>query len=436
MIGVKLRPSQVEAISVAKGYRGFGLFAEQRVGKTLMGLRVVQYRKPRRLLIGCPLRAIKVWEKAISENPIVDDRGEPAEIKILNLEQIHIQRARLRKWLQAESLNSMFVLDEAHRIKRKGSKISRAARNVAWLRSKGKPPRARATYRLALTGTPIAQGVQDAWAIFDFINPEIFGTWEEFEEKHIVYGGFKNKKIVGYRNKKLVHRKIHENSYRVTLREAQGEGSRYIVRRRRIYVELPPTARMVYRKLEKTLEAIVNRKKVSVPIVVAVTTKLQQICGGFVKANDETIQDLHQMKLLYLRDLIRSHSGKKIVICSRFLYEIEAISALVYQEGKSYTLIKGGEEFEGELETDIAIVQIQSGIAIDLAKADVTIFYSWDYSHINHEQMKFRTLSFSKRYVSYYYLIARGTVDELIYEAVTRKKKLADVVCDHFRRRM
>jgi hypothetical protein len=29
----------------------------------------------------------------------------------------------------------------------------------------------------------------------------------------------------------------------------------------------------------------------------------------------------------------------------------------------------------------------------------------------------------------------KGTIDELILEAVLRKKRLADLVCDHYRRR-
>jgi SNF2 family DNA or RNA helicase len=60
------------------------------------------------------------------------------------------------------------VLDEAQAIKNPGTRQTRAAKQV------------RARARLALTGTPVENRVDDLWSIFDFLNPGLLGSASEF----------------------------------------------------------------------------------------------------------------------------------------------------------------------------------------------------------------------------------------------------------------
>ena len=80
------------------------------------------------------------------------------------------------------------------------------------------------------------------------------------------------------------------------------------------------------------------------------------------------------------------------------------------------------------------ILQVQSGEAIDLSAANTYIYYSWNESLINYEQARFRVQAFDTEQVNYWYLMARDTVDEIKFEAVVKKKDLATLVCDHYRR--
>ena len=108
---------------------------------------------------------------------------------------------------------------------------------------------------------------------------------------------------------------------------------------------------------------------------------------------------------------------------------------VVERQGFTHKTIAGGEKYDNNFDTDIILLQIQSGVAIDLSMSNTYIYYSWDFSHINHEQSKFRVMAFDSDRVNYYYLMAMGTVDEDIYEAVTRKRNLAKLVCDRHRRK-
>ena len=62
----------------------------------------------------------------------------------------------------------LVVLDEAQAIKNSGTKQTRAAKEL------------RAGSRIALTGTPVENRLSDLWSLFDFLNPGLLGTAQQF----------------------------------------------------------------------------------------------------------------------------------------------------------------------------------------------------------------------------------------------------------------
>jgi non-specific serine/threonine protein kinase len=70
-------------------------------------------------------------------------------------------------WL-ARTPWDLVVLDEAQAIKNPAARQTRAAKNL------------KARARLALSGTPIENRLGDLWSIFDFINPGLLGSPQEF----------------------------------------------------------------------------------------------------------------------------------------------------------------------------------------------------------------------------------------------------------------
>lgn len=413
------------------------MIPEQRTGKTVTALAVYEEFNTKYLVIVCPKVAIPVWKVAIEKELIKD---HIREIFILNYEQYVSQKKHWYAWKKKNKKKFFMICDESHLIKARGATRSRVIRTIG----KG------AKYRLALTGTPIANGLIDAWAQFNFIDPTIFGPFddeldketgelikENFNGRYIRWGGYKQHQIVGYRNEKEFNEIFHKHSYRITLREAKKQGGQPTLKLQmtRIFVDLDSRSQFHYDEMMEELQTVVNGEKIKVKNVLGCVVKLQQICGGFLRKEDGSYLNLGREKLDKVHEIARSlpARSKFIVIC-RYIHEIERLAASLANVGVTTAIVRGGQPFDGKFHCDAVIMQIQSGMAVDMSQADAIVFYSTDYSYLNFEQARFRILSYAKEHARYFFLLARETIDEQIFDAVTRKKNLAKLVIDTYRR--
>lgn len=447
MLKSTLRSSQREAVDKALNYDGFAFFPEQRTGKCLMSLAVADHVKPDIILIVCPKKALRVWAREIEKHLEVD---WDCYIRYVHYEAAVREATdrrryyRLSKKWQKQGRSIMVIVDEVHRCKKRGTRNSRFIRTLG----------TRATYRLALTGTPIAQGHTDAWAIFDFIQPGALGErWKDFESEYLEVEtklnrrtGKEYKKIVGTRNEDQFNDIFHTYCYRITLaeaRRAEGKPSARI-HWKKVNFKLKPSTRQIYDELEEELETVVNGHRINTPLVLTLTMKLQQIAGGYV-LQDERIpgqkkkkrvvhtvgeEKLHKLAWVLKRPQLQ---GRKLIICCRFKHEVERIGELLERRHYAWKVISGRTEYNGEFDVDVIILQIQSGEAIDLSAANVYIYYSWNHSMIDFEQSRFRIQSFDTNQVNYWFLMAEDTVDYDMFDAVKGKKDLATLVCDRYR---
>ena len=442
-----LRSYQREAVKKALRHDGFAFFNEQRTGKCLCSIAVIDERKPDIVLIICPKKALRVWSKEFKKHIHFDWECYVRYVHYEASSREADDRKRYyrlaKKW-QKQGRSVMVVVDEIHRCKKRGTKQSRFVRTL------GK----RACYRLALTGTPIAQGHKDAWAIFDFISPHIFGKWEDFASEFLRTKSFERRdgrqysKIIGTRNEEEFMELFHKYSYRITLREARRSeglpGAR--IRHSRVPITLERSSWITYRELEKDLETVVHGQVVSTPLILTLSMKLQQVAGGYVlqdtrvpgkRKKKRVVHTLGAEKMAGLERLLARPKlqGKKLVICCRFKHEIQRIVWLLGDIEMTHRIVSGKHEFKGEFDTDVIILQIQSGEAVDFSASNTYIFYSWNQSMINYEQSRFRVQAFDTRQVNYYYLIATDTVDEDMYESVVKKRNLSTLICDRYRKR-
>lgn len=405
---IKLRPYQEIGLAEAIKYNGFCLFMQQRTGKTPVAIEIARAFQPKSLMIVCPKIAIDaIWQPAT--------KGLPFACWISTYESLWTQR---RHWKRIGP--DMVIADESHRIKDHMSKRSRALRSIA----------TGARYRLALTGTPIEGGIEDAWAQFDFVDPQVFGAWKDFQARYLVYGGFKKHQIVAYQNTEEFIEKFHSRSFRVLLDDVTPEKAKIRVVKK--VFPLGIETRAVYDQMLSDFIIELNGSQISTDRIITQTMKLHQITGGSILDAQGKSHMVGVDKLTTLRDLIQRLNPPFVVFC-RFLEELETIARMLRGMDYTVTRVSGQNKFTG-FDTDAAVVQIASGVAVDLARARSAIFYSMDYSHLNHDQARFRIRAYDSDHVTYYYLIAEDTVDVVIYQTLKEKKELTTAICDVYRK--
>jgi len=447
MIRTELRPYQSEAVAAALPHDGFAFFPEQRTGKCLISLAVVDERKPEVLVIVCPKKAVATWEEQIEEHL---DNDWDCDIYIVTYQE-PVKNLKLRQQWYKWSLEwvrdggtLMVIADEAHFIKKPGTAQSRFVRTL------GK----RAQWRLALTGTPADQGFEQYWAVFDFIlHKQVFGIYASFKERYCVYetverkDGRKYPVLVGYNHEEELLDIIHQYSYRITFNEARvAMGKEPVrIRRKKVYFDLNRKSRHIYKTLKEDLEIVIDDLEVNVPLPVTLTQKLQQVCGGFLLHQERipgqrkrlrTVIPVGTEKLTRLMELLSGFGQEKVVICCRFTHEIEAIAEEFDAFNWTYKIISGAHEWDMKFDVDFVILQVKSGLGFDLSKANTYVFYSWDHSHITFEQARFRIMSMEYTdWVKYFFLMARDTIEDEYYEAVAKKKDFATLVLDKHRKK-
>lgn len=411
---VELRDYQVKAKDLAlaklKSHGGFGLFMEQRVGKTLTSLFTMKERGVKRLLVICPKRALPVWHAEI-----VRLDWKP-ELWVINFESAWRKEDELLKW-KADGM----IVDESHRIKERGSNQSKCCWNLA-----KKVPN-----RIILTGTPIGNGLEDLFSQFKVIDPTLWPKWGEFERRYLIQetldlpGRPMFKRIVGYRNTEEIDAALLDYSYRITRAEIEAPKP---IRKKKHYIELSEASRQHYRELEKKLITVVNDKETTTPIVLTQALRLHQLCGGFITSDEGEVQQVGSEKLDKLKELLIEGGDLKWVVVARYLAEIDSISALGKSLGMDTIEISGRRQFDPSARPQLTILQPQSGLAIDLSYSSNLAIFSQDYSFLNFSQFKDRIIKLGGVAPTYHFILVKNSMDEVIYESVVEKKKFSDAI--------
>jgi hypothetical protein len=396
-----------KALEGIRAHGGYGLFLEQRTGKTLTSLFTLSELKVKNLLIICPKRAIPVWE-----NEIKKVEGFHPRLTLLNFEQVWRQEATLLKG----KFDGMIV-DESHRIKGRGSKQSKAC----WKLAKVVP------HRLILTGTPQGNGVEDLFSQFKVIDPTLWPTWKGFESRYLITESLELPgrpmftKIVGYKNLHEIDQALLKYSYRITRAEIEKPRP---IRIRKHKVHFQDSTYKHYRELEKKLITLVNSEEVTTPLVITQGLRLHQLCGGFLTSDTGTVHQVGTEKLNKLMEILDPDQNW-VVVC-RYLAEIDSIRELGKSLGMSTQEISGRQQYDPNLRPQLTILQVQSGLAIDLSYATNLVIFSQDHSYLNYAQFKDRIVKLGGASVTYHFILVEGSMDEIIYETVVEKKKLAE----------
>lgn len=330
----------------------------------------------------------------------------------------------LYKYLSFDSM----IIDEAQFIKNPTTQVAKAVKSI------------KASYKVAMTGTPIENRLSELWSIFDFCMPGYLFSYKAFHDRiEMPVVQDKDEAAMAHlkrmispfvlrRIKKDVLKdlpdKLEENIV-TRMTDEQGELYRAHIQRIRL---------MVGSKSEDDIK----REKIA---ILSELTRLRQLCcdpgliyegykGGSAKA-----------ELCVEMIKAAAESGHKVLLFSQFTSMLERLTKLLEKAGLSYYLLTGSTKKEDRIrlvdafqenDTNVFCISLKAGgTGLNLTAADIVIHFDhwWNVAVENQATDRAHRIG-QKNVVTVYRLIMKDTIEERIIKLQNRKKELADQLLD------
>ena len=455
-------PAQREAVSFCLERPATMLDMGMGCGKTRVAIEVMRRRENvRRALIVCPKAVIPVWGREISKYAGEDEydvleRGAgtvarfadrvvslvnscPADTTVTQVVVVNYDSVWRRPLgdilyrMAKGGLLDMVILDESHRAKAAGSKVSK------YLAMLGKA----VPYRLCLSGTPMANSPLDVYGQYRFLDRSIFGTnHERFLQQYAVMGGPDRNFIVGYKNQQDLMARFGSIAYTCSLEDVADRAKLPDALPDQVLpVGLPARDMRALRDLQRDFVAECGGGFATASNVLVRLLRMQQITSGFCEVQPGPgeageLRELNAAKydaaLDWARDLPPS---ERLVVFCTFTHDLDMSRRLSEALRRPFFELSGREHRADEWrasEGGLLAVQIQAGAeGVDLTASSRALYWSLPHSLALYEQSRARIRRPGQsRPAQFVHLVAEGTVDEGVYASLRAKRDVIDAVRD------
>ncbi len=303
----------------------------------------------------------------------------------------------------------------------------------------------RATCRIALTGTPIENGVKDLWSIFRFIQPGWLGGREEFKDR------YEQPLATGEKPGAVIERlrlKISPFLLRRTKEQVAPElPTKLFIDE---YCDLSSDQQAVYKDLlvegRKRVDAIAdsgNKGAARMQMLTALLRLRQTCCDLALLGNDKFNQLLvarRSAKLQRLLELIEEAvaGNHRMLIFSQFRTQLLEIEKSIAERGWDSLRLDGQsrnrqqlvDKFQQADGPPVFLISLKAGgYGLNLTAADTVVHFDPWWNPAAEAQATDRAHRIGQiRPVTVYRLLTRGTVEEKVVRLQAKKRELASAI--------
>ena len=391
------------------------------LGKTLQALCAVRGRT----LVVCPKSVIFNWEAearrfrpdlrvALYHGPKRElDRDADLVITSYPLLRLDADQLALEQW-------DSVVLDEAQAIKNPDSQVARAAYRL------------QAPFRVALSGTPVENRLEELWSLMHFANRGLLGGRSDFSERYA--------RPIGMGDAGATER-LRQRVRPFVLRRLKRDVAPELPPRSDIvlHVELDERERDVYEAVRAaSRREVISQLEQGGSVLVALEALLrmrQAAChSGLVPGQ----QAESSSKVEALREALEDAAadGHKALVFSQWTSLLDRIEPALSEAGIAFTRLDGStrdrgavvSEFQSESGPPVLLASLKAGgTGLNLTAADHVFLMDPWWNPAAEDQAADRAHRIGQdRPVMVYRVVARETVEEGILALQERKRALAD----------
>jgi SWI/SNF-related matrix-associated actin-dependent regulator of chromatin subfamily A-like protein 1 len=327
------------------------------------------------------------------------------------------------------------VADEAHRAKEPSAKQTRALWELM------RP----ATYRFALTGTPVANSPRDLWSIMHGLAPEEYAGYTQFVDRYgmVSWNAFGGLEVIGLNPTtrdeffKFFDPRFIRRSKELVLPELPPK----------IYTSrvcaLPSKQKKAYKELEKMMLTELDSGDMAyVTSPLAKLVRLRQVAAAYVNIDDGQWELTEPSGKLDELDAVLEEAGdEQVVVFAEHRQLIDLYAKRLEKRNVKFGLITGGaspderqhdiEEFKaGRLRIMLGTLGA-GGEGVDgLQVASTVIFLQRAYSMIKDKQAEDRLhRDGQKNAVEVIDIVSEDTIEDRIFEVLGEKTERLEEIC-------
>jgi superfamily II DNA or RNA helicase len=405
-----------------RGDFGAVLADDMGLGKTLQTLCVLGHRS----LVVCPKSVVYNWAEEIARfRPELSahiyhgqkrELDEDADVILTTYATLRMDTAHLA----AETWDTV-VLDEAQAIKNDASQTARAAFQL-----KGR-------FRVALSGTPVENRLEELWSVMHFANPGLLGGRSTFQERlvtPIAAGDAAASARLRAKIRPFVLRRLKKDVVPELPPRTQAV----------LHVELDDTERAVYDAVrvatKKDLAARFSGGQNALAVLEALLRLRQAAChSALVPGQSATTSSKVETLLEALEDA--AADGHKALVFSQWTSLLDLVEPHLQSAQIPFTRLDGSTRdragvvgaFQAEDGPPVMLVSLKAGgTGLNLTAADhVFLLDPWWNPAVEDQAADRAHRIGQERPVMVYRLVAKDTVEERISALQERKRALADV---------
>ncbi|TCZ78295.1 helicase SNF [Paenibacillus albiflavus] len=307
------------------------------------------------------------------------------------------------------------ILDEAQYFKNHTTQTAQSVKAIT------------AQHRIALTGTPVENSLEELWSIVNVVFPKLFPGRQAFNDLP--------REAVARRIRPFLLRRLKTDVLKELPDKIEMlQASELLPEQKRLYAAY--LAKLRQETLKHLDQETFNKNRIK---ILAGLTRLRQICchpALFVEDYEGSSAKFEQ--LMEIIEECRG-SGKRMLIFSQFTQMLGLISRELGDHGIAHFYLDGqtpvAERVElcnryNEGERDLFLVSLKAGgTGLNLTGADTVILYDLWWNPAVEQQATDRAHRIGqKKVVQVIRLVAQGTVEDKMYELQQRKKHLIEEI--------
>lgn len=418
-------------------HKASGLFLDMGMGKTVSTLTAIDnlifLGEVNKVLVIAPLRVaedtwsteVEKWDhlKHIRVSKVLGTKRQRKEALIKDAD-VYVTNRENVEWLVTECFESwiwdMVIIDELSSFKSSKAKRFRALKKV-------RPYFKRI---VGLTGTPAPNSLIDLWPQIYLLDggKRLGKTITGFKDRYFNPGRRNGYVVYNWELKEGAEEEIQNKISDICI-SMKADDYLDLPERidNKVEIFLSKKDLDTYKKLEKDLIIELGEEDITAANAAVLTNKLLQMANGAIYSETKEVVNIHDEKLEKLEEIIDTSNGKSVLVFYNFKHDYNRISEMLTKKKVTYQTLNTSEDIKkwNDGEIQVALLHPASaGHGLNLQYGgNIIVWFGLTWSLELYQQANARLhRQGQKETVIIHHLIAKGTVDEDVMNALANKE--------------